>query len=355
MHLIRFMALFASLALLASAAGQAQDLSAAKSKAEAYFKAKKAAEEATTQNQPDQAAMMQKDAQALLRETLALYKAAGIEASKDAGALMDYAGIQEESGDYDLAAATLAVIIAQDPKNAAALTRQGEDYTKCGPAKRKEAFKALKDALAVDSASPQAAHTHFLLGDLYWREGLFEFAGEHFEAALKLHPEDVPARIAQAALQARNGQILEASEAIDTLGKAAQPYDADTRERLRKALADFNEARRYFPDTAENHAAYARLLYRAARVTDAVLAAQRATRLNPQDTGMWNFLASMQMQLGNLPQAKTAFEKSLEAKPEQPEVRDTLTKIESQIQQQAQPPSTHSAPAAPPRAPMIIR
>ncbi len=354
MSLTRFMALFASLALLVAAAGYAQDFSAAKGKADAYYKAKKAVEDAVAQNQPDQAAMMQKEAQALLRETLALYKGAGIEASKDTGALMDYAGLQEAAGDYDLAAETLAVIIEQDPKNAVALTRQGEDYAKCGPAKRKEAFTALQEALAVDSASLQAARTHFLLGDLYWQEGLFEFAGEHIEAALKLNPEDVSARIAQAALLARNGQILEASEAIDTLGKAAQPYDADTRERLRKALADFNEARRYFPDTTENHAAYARLLYRAARVTDAVLAAQRATRLNPQDTGMWNFLASMQMQLGNLAQAKAAFEKSLEAQPEQPEVRDTLTKIEAQLQQQAQPKPAQPAPTAP-RAPMIIR
>ncbi|HPO15984.1 MAG TPA: tetratricopeptide repeat protein [Candidatus Hydrogenedentes bacterium] len=353
MHLRNNLVLTLFLSLLMAAISHAQDFSTAKSKADAYYAAKKAVADATAQNQPDQAAMKQKEAQSLLQEGLIAYKDAGVESSAEPAVLLEYVGLQEEAGDYDLAAETLATIVQADPNNAIALTRQGENYAKCGPAKRKEAFKALHAALAIDSTSSQAARTHFLLGDWYWQEGLFEFAGDHFDAALKLNPDDVPARIARAALNARNGQVIEASKEIDDLSKAAQPYDIDTRERLRKALADFDAARRYFPDTAENHAAYARLLYRAARVTDAILAAQRATRLNPQDTAMWNFLASMHMQMGNLSQAKAAFEKSLEAKPDQPDVRDTLSKLDAQLQQQTQPQP--AKPAVAPRAPMIIR
>lgn len=331
----------------------AGDFTAARAKAEQYRAQQKALDDALAQNNVDQVKQHESQAQALLGEAKTLYEEAGMAQSMDTAPIQEYAELLAASSDYDLAAEALQRAVKIDPKNAALWTQLGENLAKVGPSRRKEAFESLHHALELDKSSPAAAKAYFLLGDLYWREGLYEFAQENHQAAFKLNPQDVRTRIAIAALKVRNGQILEASKDLDDLGKAAQPYDAETRMLLRQALADFEAARRWFPDTAENHAASARLLYRAARITDALLAAQRATRLNPKDYATWNFLAAMQIQIGNAPQAKRAYERSLEANPDQPDVRDTITQLDAQAQRSQQP----QPPLAPqtPKAPMIVR
>lgn len=128
------------------------------------------------------------------------------------------------------------------------------------------------------------------------------------------------ATIGHAALQVRKGEVVNSSQKLDALGVKAQPYDVETRLMLRQALHDFERRGKWFSDTAENHAAYARLLYRAGRLTDAILAARRSVVLDTAQSEIWNFLASMQLQIGNLEQAKQAYEHSLEANPNQPAI-----------------------------------
>jgi len=265
-----------------------------------------------------------------LREAKDGFEEAGIDTAGDVNVLLAYVAVLEHLGDYDLATETLERVIKRTPPDAALWTRLADNLAQVGPTRRKEAFGAFRNALALDDASPAAAKTWYGLGELYRRESLYDFARECYEKAAGLDPEDILTRIALAALDIRDGKVAEGSKRLDDLGKAAQPYDAETRVLLRQALWDFDAARRWLDDTPENHVAYARVLYRAARWPEAIAAAQRAVRLDPQDYETWNFLAAIQMQLGNLQPAIDAYERSLTAQPEQPDVRQTLGQLKAQ-------------------------
>lgn len=276
--------------------------------------------------QYEAATQAEDELQRRLREARAQFEGSGIHRSADVELVLAYAQVLHELKEYDLAAAALEPIVQRNPEAPELLVQWGESLAAVGPARREEAFDALHRAVGLgDTAFVWRAQA--ALGMLYWREGLYDFALEQFNAAHTANPADVRLSIAIAASRCRAGDILEASRMLDALGRAAQPFDVETRVMLREALHGFDTARRHFPDTAENHAAYAKLLYRAGRVTDALLAAQRTVRLDKNDSATWNFLAAMQLQIGNVPQARHAYEQSLNANPEQPQVRQALESL----------------------------
>lgn len=223
-------------------------------------------------------------------------------------------------GYYDLFAECLEERIraagADRPEDWRAL---GEAWMLCGPQGSKRAFDAFSRALKL---APDDGETQGLQAYLFHREGLYKQAAAGYEKALAVDPKNVRAKLGQAVLRVRDGAIAEASAAIDAIGEEALPFDVVTRVMLRKALYDFERFGGWFEDSAVNHAAYARLLYRAARISDALIAARSAVELAPGDTATWNFIAAMQMQLGNLEQAGQAYDKSLEADPNQPRIRE---------------------------------
>ena len=188
----------------------------------------------------------------------------------------------------------------------------------------------LAKSLERDPNSEGAADAWFLKGRIEHRAGQYEDAAQSYDEAVKRKPGHVQSLIGKAALDARNGRIVEASAALDAVGKAAQPFDVDTRMLLRKALADFQADGGKMPDEAAAQAAHAKLLYRAARIPDAVAAARRAVELKPDDVDTLNFLGAMLMQAGQNDQAKDAYAKSLAVKPDQPNVQETLKKLGGQ-------------------------
>lgn len=317
-------------AVMAAAQADEAALAAAHVKIRDYHAASGAREAALAQNRGDEAREQETKARAALREAQILLEQAGAANAKDPVVLREYAEVLQLKGDYDLAAETLERAVKFAPADAALWFALGADRMKIGPKWRLDALTALRKSLDLEDAGVNAAKTWSLLGDLYWAEGLFDTAREHYDQALKLAPDDVWTKIALAAANIRDARMLEGSKTLDDLGKAAQPFDVQTRERLREALQGFDAARRWFPDTAENHAAYARVLYRAARFPEAVLAARRAARMNPADFATWNFIAAMQLQLGNLEKAQEAYQKSLEANTEQPQVREALDRIQAE-------------------------
>ena len=274
-------------------------------------------------DQYEAAAQAQEKLQQRMREARALFESAGIQRTRDEETVLKYAQLLHDLSEYDLAAAVLEPLVRSNPGDASILIRYGESLAAVGPARRQDAFDALHQVLSLANAD-NAWRAHAALGMLYWREGLYDFAREAFEAAHEGNPEDVRNRIAVAACRCRAGEILDAARMLDALGRAAQPFDAETRIMLREALFGFDLGRQYFPDSAEQHAAYAKLLYRAGRIADAILAAQRAVRLDAGDVATWNFLAAMHIQIGNVSQARTAYEQSLKAKPDQPQIRSAL-------------------------------
>lgn len=332
--------------LLAALPAGADTLGRARAKMQEAEQALAEADTAAQANR-QRAAEHRAKAEALLQEALGLYKAAGAPASHDAVLVKEYAGAQEQAGNYDLAAEALEHAVALAPQDPALWRALGTNLVKAGPYARERAFEALRRALALDHTSKGAAEAEFFLGRLYEDLRLHDFARNAYARSLKLDPDAVRATLSLAALKVRSGAVAEAEADIQALGKAAMPYDAETRVLLREALADFELLQHTFKDTAENHGAYARLLYRAARFPEAVLAARRAVKLAPADTGTRNFLAAVQLQLGNLPQAVEAYKASLAANPEQPRIREQLQRVEAQLERAAGNQRQNAQPASP--------
>ena len=81
---------------------------------------------------------------------------------------------------------------------------------------------------------------------------------------------------------------------------------------------------------AAPQAAYSKLLYRAARLPEAVSAGHRAAELKPDDVDTLNFLGAMLLQAGKADEAKQVYEKSLAIRPDQPNVSEGLKQINGQ-------------------------
>ena len=244
----------------------------------------------------------------------------------------EYRDVLKALGYHDLLAEKLEQRLSSNEDGCAAdpaaWRNLGEAWMLAGPCGREKSFDAFKKALEL---RPEDGETLILMAQLLHREGLYEQAATAYEKVLAADSGNVRAALGKAVLLARGGAIAESSRAIDALGTAAQPYDVSTRIMLRSALDDFERRSGWFDDTPENHAAYARLLYRAGRLPDALIAARRAVELAPGDTAVWNFIAVMQLQLGNLEQAKQAYDKSLEADPGQKQIEAARNQIISQL------------------------
>lgn len=318
-------ALFAA-ALLACAGGWADPLDGARAKVEEY--------QALARTAASPAAMLAPSAKApdraLLLDALDLYREAGADKSTDPALLSEYAGVLEVAGYYDLAAETWERMAGMDAANAAAhRAAAGRNWAQSGDYGAPRAYDALQKALDGGLTGAKAADAWYWMGHLRHREGLYDGARQAYAGALKAQPDLTRALIGLAVLDAREGKVAEASAALDKLGQAAQPHDIETRVLLKKALYDFESARGTFADEPALNAAYAKLLYRAGRLPDAALAARRATDQNPQDVDTLNFLGAILLQSGSTDQARQVYEKSLAAKPDQPNVEKVLAQLKA--------------------------
>ena len=238
-------------------------------------------------------------------------------------------------GDEDLAAEVAGEALDKGIESAVLAREYGACLLRIGPDHTQDGVDALYQSLAWDGSSTEAVGTWNELGTFYLRESLPKSARDSFDAALKLDAQDVRARLGRLVVSVYDGEIANAGELLADVGKDALPFDTQLRRELRVALADFDEHRRTFSDTAENHFAYARLLYSAARIPQAMFAAERAAKLSATNIEMWNFLGAVQIQMGDLPAAITSYEASLKANAEQPMVAETLEKLREAVQAQA--------------------
>ncbi len=99
---------------------------------------------------------------------------------------------------------------------------------------------------------------------------------------------------------------------------------------MRWALQHFEQRRHVFPDEPKHHAAYGKLLYRAGRLPDALLALRRAASMSKGDTELWNLVAAIASQLGSAAEASAACEASLKINPEQPEIRALVDSMKTE-------------------------
>ena len=327
------------LALPAFAQGGGPDLQRAHEALAEHQKETEAAQSALAQGLFNDADARTNAARAALQRAQAAFEAAGAPTNAPTDVLFEYADTTRRLGYHDLAGEAMETVVAREPENARAWGVLGASQIECGPKHEPRGLEALLKSLALDSASKDAVAARVALGKLYYAQGLYDFAREQLEQAVATDPAHPEAVIRLAALQARAGKIREANDAITALDKAAQPHDALARVLLRECLDTFERDGGTFEDNAANHVAFSKLLYRAARVPEALLAASRAVTLDPTDTATLNFAASMYTQLGNADNARQAYEKSLAVNPDQPLVQEALKHLP--------PPAAPPAIAAP--------
>ncbi len=315
--------------ILMAGMATAADWTAAQTQWQRYLEETEGVHKAMAAQDSNGANEHQAQARAALLKARELYEQGKVLKADEPDSHAAYAQVLGALGYDDLAAEALRRALEAEPGNAAWWLRLGKHLSNCDLPRRREAVGALREALRLDSGGALTAEAHTALGDVFFAEGLYSFAGEDYAKAIAAKANHVPAAIALAALDARRGDLVKAWDVLHGLGKAVLSYDVDARVKMRAALAEFDDARLTFEDTAANHGAYARLLYQAARPVDAVLAAKRALQLDEEDHETWNFMAAVQSQLGSLEGARHAYEKSLEVYPDQPAIRQAMKRLEA--------------------------
>lgn len=245
--------------------------------------------------------------------------------TNDRGALESFAASCEAQQAYDLAAIVLRRAFLLSPDDLDLRLRLAENLYKVGEAGKPDAF-AHADKVAQESTAQGDTLQRALLlrGLLYLEQDLPALAGADFAAILEKDDTHPRATIGMAATETAGAKLVEASTRLDALGSAIQGYDVETRYLLRWALQRFEQDRHVFPDSATNHAAYGKLLYRAGRLPDALMALRRASVLKGNDTELWNLVAAIAAQLGSAAEVRAAGEASLAINPDQPEIRALL-------------------------------
>jgi tetratricopeptide (TPR) repeat protein len=291
-----------------------------------------AMEAAWLASKPEEAARHADEARAHAHEALNAFEDAHALTANDIDLITAYARACAMTDNWDIAAKGYARALEMDPAQGSIRISLGEALFKAGPAFREQAFTVLRDA--IDDATLQGAgraQATRLLGDVYWENGLYDAAKQAYEAALEKEPGDMETALRLAAAEAREGNMAGASARLDALGRRAQPFDAEIRGRLRTALYEFEQMRRTFPETAAEHEGYGRLLYRAARIPESILPLRRALSFDPGNTQIMNFLGDVQWQVGNTQAAISALEQSLEAQPDQPQLREKLQAMKEAV------------------------
>ncbi|HIJ66527.1 MAG TPA: tetratricopeptide repeat protein [Candidatus Hydrogenedentes bacterium] len=275
------------------------------------------------------------DMQKLLEEAARLFELAD---AKHAGApdlLKDYAEFLTWQGDPDLAADALRRAAKVSPDDAEIWLAMGRALSALGHHYANEAEQALHKVLSLDIASGQAAQAHIALGRLYRLEGLPDLARENYAKALEIAPNDGTARAAMALDHVRYGEMVQAVDDLAGLTELPPQFA----QFLHEALAEFETAKRWIPDTAQDHLAYAELLTRVGRIDDGISPVERSLKLDPNQYVAWNLLGSLSRQLGNIKRAREAFTKSIELNPDQPRTQAALEELDVE--------PTGTKPAAP--------
>lgn len=288
------------------------------------------------------------EANAALAKSRAAFEGANAPASNDAAVLRDYAEVLRKMGDDDRCAEAVHAALERGVEDAALWRIYGESLLAIGPTHFQDGVDALRHALSLDDSSADAAPAWFALGKYYVDNLMPAEAGKAFAAALKIDAGYVPARLGAAAVNVYDGDVAAAGDIIEAVGRGAQPYDVMFRALIRAALQDFDKNRRVFADTVENHYAYARLLYIASRLPEAISAAKRAAVLAGDRVDCWNFLGAIQLQAGDYPGGLVSYQSSLKVKPDQPELQQTVEQLQQAVaeaaKQQQQAPASGQAP-----------
>lgn len=324
------------LLLVAGFAGQfayAQLLDAAgiRDKVEEASKARRASEAAYAENKPDEGRRLLQNAQKLLSEARADFEAIGARHSNDPKLLTDYADLLIGAGDYDLAEQVLLRAVKIDPEDAAIWLKLGQTQAALGPKSESRAIRSLRKAASIEPKTKSTVQANASLGALYQESGLYEFARESYLKAIAQDPEHMGSKLALASLDAREGKMVKANEAYESIESQTTEYAPFIKRTLGPALDGFAQSRRWLPDTAEMHLAYAELLIRADRLEESFWPLNRSLKIDDKNYIAWNLMGSVMRGMNRLKGSREAFMRSLELNPDQPRTREALTELDRQL------------------------
>lgn len=300
------------------------DVSLARAAMAQYEAEMKVAGEAAMKGDGRSAASHEANARKHLAEACKEFAAADAGESDDVSVLRDYASATMTNNDFDLAASGFARAARLAPDDAGLRVSLGYALMELGPDRANEAAAAYRAALDLQPAPETKAGAYLGLGELYRRQSLHALARESYEKALAAKPDMRAAQLAVAAARVRDGEVLEASNALDGLGAMSGDEASLLGNILPESLKAFQDARLTFPETHEHHLAYAKLLLRAGKNSQALSAAEHAAELDGSDYVTWNLVGGLSRQMGDVKRAKQAYEKSLELRPDQPRTREAL-------------------------------
>jgi len=300
------------------------DVSLARAEMAQYEAEMQAAAEASRNGEGRSAAAHEINARKHLEAACKEFAAADAGESDDVSVLRDYASAAMTNNDFDLASAAFARAADFEPDDAALRVSLGYALMELGASRANDASAAFRSALDLQPAAETAAGAYLGLGELYRRQSLPTLARESYENASAAKPDMRAAQLAVAAARVRDGEVLEASNALDALGAMSGDEAALLGNILPESLQAFQDARLTFPETHEHHLAYAKLLLRTGKNSQALGAAERAAKLDGSDYVTWNLVGGLNRQMGNLKRAEQAYKKSLQLNPDQPRTREAL-------------------------------
>jgi len=162
---------------------------------------------------------------------------------------------------------------------------------------------------SLEKKKDSAIH-HDWLGQVYLREGQYDKARMAFHTAIGLAPQEPQFQVNLGGLEARQGKF---DEAIGAFQKALEikpdlPLALFNLGSTYALKGDMDKALDYF---------------------------QRAERAGPPNHALYNSLAQTYEQKGQLARAAEYLRRSLALKPNQPDRRESLKRIEAQIRKKA--------------------
>jgi tetratricopeptide (TPR) repeat protein len=280
---------------------------------------------------PDAEQMNQVHAEsiALLREACTVLERDGVRTTDRAEMAFTYGDLLVRLGDIDLAVIALRNASKLAPEKVNYALAHGTIAVGLGEGFEDEATKALHAVIEMDPESQSAADAHAQLADVYRRSGLYDLTLESVEAALTISPDHARAQFLKAVCLARLGRFLEANTLMDAVAVSAPSLAGDSHSWLYDAVLDFERRNLWVADTAEEHAAYGKMLIRVNRLPDSMNSLRHAVRLNPGDAVVWNLLGSVYRQANLIDSARDAFERSLAIDPDQERTRQVLEQLKT--------------------------
>jgi len=270
---------------------------------------------------------VQREAMAKLRDARTLLERGGAKTTRDADLAYVYGDLLMRLGDSDLAAITLKNASELAPENAEYALGYGTILVLLGAGHEREAVRALRSAIAISPDSDRAASAHAQLAEVYRSSGLYDLTLESVELALAIDPEHSGAQFLKAVCLTRQGRFLEANTLMDEVSALAPAVAVDERGRLYDAVRDFERRNLWVANTADEHAAYGKMLIRVNRLPDSMDSLRHAARLNPDDAIIWNLLGSIYREANRIDEARDAFEHSLRINPDQERTRQVLEQL----------------------------